>query len=325
MAIDISIVMCTYNGAAYLDEQLESIRLQTVQPRELVICDDGSLDRTPEIVKDFAKHVTFPVRYVVNAHRLGVTRNFAKAMREAKGQYIALCDQDDVWYADKLEKQMALMAATEKECGSDKPILVHSDLRVVSENRELINNSLFNYQKLSPTWIRPLDTLLIQNFVTGCSVIVNRALVEVALPLPSRAVMHDWWLALCASLFGEIRTLPEATIDYRQHANNQVGARGYWVRIMRGLIGYDPPYNIAFKKKVEQSMALQEHVYTVRNKVAKEYAVKSLQCFTAIFLTDKGWAHRFRRTLSCSVRPNTVFRFLNYLMRVIFWRTHKSL
>lgn len=330
--MDISVALCTYNGAAHLKEQLESIRLQTLQPGELVIRDDGSSDNTQEIVKEFALRAAFPVRFAINSPRLGVVRNFETAIRDARGRYIALCDQDDVWYSDKLAKEMAVMTKTERDCGDNVPILVHSDLRVVSVKRELIHSSMFAYQKLSPPRSRSMDTLLVQNFVTGCTVIINRALVDVALPIAPQAVMHDWWLALCASLYGEIRTLPESTIDYRQHAHNQVGARGYWsliikrllLRVQKVLTGQGSTFGSDFGTKVEQAIAMYQHAGRKQTPVARQQAEASLRCFVEIFQSDGGSINRLVRALRCNVRPGTVVRRLNYLVRVVGWRARSS-
>lgn len=324
----VSVALCTYNGAAYLGEQLESIRLQARQPGELVIYDDGSSDRTAEIIRDFAKRALFPVRFLVNQHRLGVIKNFERAISEAKGEYVALCDQDDVWHPDKLASEMTLMEATEREVGSNVPVLVHSDLRVVSATRELIHDSLFAYQKLAPTQVEPINRLLVQNFVTGCTVIVNRALVNVALPISPQAVMHDWWLALCAAVYGEIRTLRRATVDYRQHTANQVGAAAYWrhavQRLWENVVAdrakATKSFSSMFRAKVEQALALESHVQARMRGMAHTDAVESLGCFAKIFSSGSGCAGRLIHALSCSVRSSTTFRQLNYLVRVALWQ-----
>jgi glycosyltransferase involved in cell wall biosynthesis len=91
----ISVAMCTFNGGRYLEEQLESIGAQTRPPCELVVCDDGSKDGTISILKRFEANAPFPVRIVQNGIRMGSTRNFDQAIGMARGEFIALCDQDD--------------------------------------------------------------------------------------------------------------------------------------------------------------------------------------------------------------------------------------
>src|SRR4030095_5004546 len=99
-----SIAMCTYNGARYIAEQLESIAAQTYPPGEIIVCDDASTDNTLEIVKDFASRASMPVRVFVNEENSGSTRNFSKAIGLCGGDLIALSDQDDFWLANKLER-----------------------------------------------------------------------------------------------------------------------------------------------------------------------------------------------------------------------------
>ena len=104
MSNRLSVALATYNGERYLGEQLESILRQTRLPDELVIFDDASTDSTPAIVQEFAKAAPFPVRFQINAERLGSTRNFEAAIRACSGDIIFLCDQDDVWYPDKIAR-----------------------------------------------------------------------------------------------------------------------------------------------------------------------------------------------------------------------------
>ncbi len=105
-----SVALCTYNGQAYLPEQLESIATQTLLPDELVVCDDCSTDITPQLIKDFAAGAPFPVRFLSNPENLGSTRNFAQTVELCGGEIIALADQDDVWRRDKLARLAALMS-----------------------------------------------------------------------------------------------------------------------------------------------------------------------------------------------------------------------
>jgi glycosyltransferase involved in cell wall biosynthesis len=224
----VSIALCTYNGANYLRAQLASIARQTCLPSELIVCDDRSSDTTCHIVNSFAARSPFPVRFCINQTRLGAVRNFAGAIQLCEGEYIALSDQDDVWQPDKLEVMLRYVHEYESVIGRDTPILVHSDLEVVDDSLNRIHPSLMRYQGMAHEEASPLKVLLAQNFVTGCATVVNRALLEVALPIPATALMHDWWFALCAAAFGKIAYVPRATVLYRQHGANQVGAKGLW-------------------------------------------------------------------------------------------------
>jgi glycosyltransferase involved in cell wall biosynthesis len=322
----ISVALCTYNGGAFLREQLESIGSQTFAPAELVICDDQSSDNTQAIVSAFATEASFPVRYFVNDERLGVIRNFETAIRRCSEPYIALSDQDDVWLPDKLSLEMSLLRKTEQEVDPGMPVLVHSDLSIVDERLAPLHASLRRYQKLSHSGNKPLSTLLVQNYVTGCTILMNRALVDVALPLSRKALMHDWWLALCAGLYGEIRTLPASTVLYRQHGGNEVGALSFW-RIVTGKIaGYLMRYRAEHRRsasdfhgKIQQAVALRAHVHGIQRYPVRREMAEDLDRFLGIFDPDVGMVHRLIRAMTCDVRPNTKLQACHYLMRVASW------
>jgi hypothetical protein len=142
-------------------------------------------------------------------------------------RYVALSDQDDVWEKDKLAGELALIGEREQVVGQSVPLLVHSDLMVVREDLSIVHPSFLQFQRLSHVTEDQLSRLLMQNFVTGCTTVVNRALLEAALPFPKVVFMHDWWLALCAATLGEVLYLPKSTVLYRQHGGNALGCRGW--------------------------------------------------------------------------------------------------
>lgn len=220
----VSIALCSFNGARYLRQQLDSIAAQSRRPDEIVVCDDGSDDETISITCDFAKDAPFPVRIEINERRLGTVANFDKAIGLCRGDIVFLSDQDDVWHPRKIEKQIAAMRSMEARHGRDTPLLVHSDLEVAGPTLDRIAPSYMKYQG-----IRHLDddfgSLLVQNFVTGCATAVNRALIDLARPIPEVSLMHDWWLALCAAAGGRIGFIAEPLVAYRQHGGNQVGSK----------------------------------------------------------------------------------------------------
>src|ERR1700682_2731847 len=140
----LSVAMCTYNGARFLAEQLESIATQTRLPDRLVVCDDCSTDGSVEILKSFARHSPFAVRLEINKNNLGSTKNFEKAIGLCQGEVIALADQDDIWYSKKLERIEAVFA--------DRPSVgvVFSDADVVDENKIPLGFRLWRTAGLSP-------------------------------------------------------------------------------------------------------------------------------------------------------------------------------
>jgi hypothetical protein len=146
-------------------------------------------------------------------------------MMSTTNNYIMYCDQDDIWLPHKIEITFARMKEMEKEFGKDIPLLVHTDLKVVNENLDLLSESLWRYQLSDPRRGSTLNRLLLMNVATGCSIMINRPLLNLALPIPPEAMMHDWWLALVAAAFGHIGYVPESTAMYRQHGANDTGAK----------------------------------------------------------------------------------------------------
>lgn len=220
----IEILLATCNGAAYLSALLDSLLAQTYGNWRLVIRDDGSTDDTPRIIgKYLANH---PDRVSIlrdKGETLGPCGNFARLLHHSKADYTMFCDQDDVWLPEKIELTMARMREMESLYGEDTPIMVHTDLRVVDGNLKPLSDSLWRYQTTDPD-ATALNRLLVQNVATGCTVMINRALRELALPIPVEARMHDWWLALVAAVFGRIGHVAQPTILYRQHGRNDSGA-----------------------------------------------------------------------------------------------------
>jgi glycosyltransferase involved in cell wall biosynthesis len=220
--------MATYNGAAHLEDQIRSLQAQDFRAWRLFVRDDGSSDGTPERLATLAG-ADSRISVLPTERRLGVIENFGElfwhAHREGAAR-VFLCDQDDVWHPTKITRTLAVMTRLEAEHGSEAPLLVHSDLEVVDESLHPLGPSFLRYQGLAHQDSAPLTVLLVQNFVTGCAMAVNRALLDLALPIPDGCIMHDWWLALCAAARGRIGFIPDALIRYRQHGRNQLGAGG---------------------------------------------------------------------------------------------------
>ena len=218
----VSVLLATYNSEEYAAELIESVLLQTHKDLELIIRDDGSDDRTAELAAAFVSDGR--VRLLGNRERSGSAQNnFFRLLLSCDGDYIMFADADDVWLPEKVEKTLERMKEQESFYGADTPILVHSDLSVASHDLSIISPSLFKYEKLSPER-NSLRELLAQNNVTGCTVMVNRALRALVEKQPESSVMHDWWLALIASAFGKISVIYEPLMLYRQHGGNSVGA-----------------------------------------------------------------------------------------------------
>ncbi len=277
----LSVALCTYNGAKYLREQLDSIALQTYPPDELVVCDDRSVDGSVEIAKTFASRAPFSVRLYVNEEGLGTIKNFERAIGLCKGDFVALSDQDDVWLPNKLEVTLRAMREAEDRYGVATPILVHTDLQVVDSERRPIAPSFYKYQGFKRLHKNLLAELLIENYVTGCTLMMNRALRDAGLLIPREAKMHDWWLALVAAALGCIVSLPEATVLYRQHTENVVGAKKRdWKRYVfdwkRYVFGWWGEFMEGVRDSLLQSKALEEHL---RERSSDPALVSFLECY----------------------------------------------
>ena len=225
----IVILLGTYNGARYVEEQIKSIQRQTVNNWNLLVRDDASDDGTVELIAGLAKDDE-RIQWVKNGQgRLGIVGNFGELMRIAhslEADYIFLSDQDDVWTSTKIAEQLTCLRKMEECYGENTPILVYSDLEIVDEQLRRIHPSFMSYQGLTHESRDPLRVLLTQNFVTGCATAINRPLLNLAVPLPPNVIMHDWWLALCGAACGQLAYLPQALLRYRQHGANQLGAVG---------------------------------------------------------------------------------------------------
>jgi len=235
----VDILMPTYNGGLFLREQLDSIIVQTHKDWTLKIRDDGSSDTTTVIINDYKNKYPDKIKVLTdNKGRVGVINNCSLLLSKSTADYIMFCDQDDVWLPFKIEKTLEKMLEIEKQ-RPGIPILVHTDMKVTDSELNVVSDSFFEYQHINPE-IKSINRLLVQNNVTGCTSMFNLALKKkITLPIPKNILMHDWYLALNASLFGSIEYMPKPTMLYRQHSLNSVGAKKYNVRYMfKKLINY---------------------------------------------------------------------------------------
>ncbi len=220
---NIVILLSTYNGSNYLNQQLDSLLSQANTNFQIIARDDGSTDDTLQILK------SYNINVIPSTLNLGACASFAAlldyAVSKTDAHYFMFCDQDDVWESNKIEKSLKAMIR-EESTHPYTPVLIHTDLQVVDDNLETIHESFMQFQNIDYKY-NALNNLLIQNTVTGCTVMINRKLAEASLPIPNNATMHDWWLGLVASQFGRIVFTTGFTIKYRQHSSNTIGASGF--------------------------------------------------------------------------------------------------
>lgn len=227
----VAIMMATYNGEKFVAEQIESILYQSYSNWVLFIRDDGSTDRTAEIVGEY--HDKYQDKIIIISEpsdRHSSTLNFATLHRYVTQYYsfcyFMFCDQDDIWIDKKIEITIDRMKNAEGEKGEKhEPVLIHTDLKVVDENLHVLGGSFFRYRALRPDY-KDLRHLLVQNNATGCTMMWNKELDDFMGDSLSKdgVCQHDWWIILIACCFGRIEVIETPTVLYRQHGGNSIGA-----------------------------------------------------------------------------------------------------
>ena len=230
MTAVISVALCTFNGAHFISEQVASILAQSRMPDEIVLSDDGSTDSTVVIAQATVDQFRRDnpdrapeLRLLCNPVALGVTRNFEQAIAATRGDYVALCDQDDRWRFDRVE-----LAAARFDTEPDL-LLLNTDARLIDGDGNPLGDTLFaalavtNHERAQIARGDALRALLGRNLVTGATTMFRRTLLDAAVPFPPSWV-HDEWLAVIAAATGRINFIEDTLIDYRQHGGNAIGA-----------------------------------------------------------------------------------------------------
>lgn len=219
----ISIAMTTYNGEKYVERQLETILAQTLPADEIIICDDGSRDRTVEIIQTFIKNnQTDHIRLVQNENNLGYVKNFYKAISLTKGDYIFLADQDDEWHPNKIERTLEVLQSENAEVVCTNCYLIDEKSKVISNSSWYDRNPFIDSvtQVVSPI---SFYELVIGNIAQGCTYCFTKEVKTGYLMVNSDHLIHDHQIMFVAALLGKAYFLDEALIDYRLHGNNMVG------------------------------------------------------------------------------------------------------
>jgi len=217
----IDILMATYNGEKYLKEQLDSILEQSYKEFRLLISDDCSTDSTRDILQEYVQKDNRIVVFLQNKN-LGVLKNFEYLMKKVESDCFMFADQDDVWQKDKIKNSVDKM----KETDSD---LVYTNLEVVNENLDILNSSywkLKGFEKKVKKY-NNFESVYLNNFITGCTMLVKSKWIEKILPLPhkSKYILHDYWTALVVSKFGKMSYIEQPQVKYRQHLENNIGSK----------------------------------------------------------------------------------------------------
>ena len=208
----VSVAMASYNGARYIAVQLDSIIHQTYSPLEIIIVDDHSKDGTVAIVEGYQAKYPF-IRLVRNEHNLGVTKTFEKAVGECKGAFIALCDQDDIWEAEKIEILVNSIETYDA---------VFADSLLVNDKDESLHRSFSDMMNLHS--YHSGTPFLLSNSVPGHAMLLKADFLKGILPFPEE-IFFDLWIGFCAAANNGIRYIDKTLVRYRQHDNNTVGTR----------------------------------------------------------------------------------------------------
>lgn len=229
----ISVVMCTYNGAQFLEQQLDSLRMQTLALHEVIICDDGSNDGTANLVRSYMERYSLENwHFYENAQNKGYRRNFHDAAAMATGDWVAFCDQDDIWHADKLERlkkvaeqnpEARLVAASFDIIDAKGTPIPHEAPRGQSNHgmihRELAPGAVYRFSRNA----KNTAMLLSGNIALGCTMMVHRDILRDYVQYSRMELPHDWEAVLWAFLKDGLFFLNAPVIDYRLHGKNTIG------------------------------------------------------------------------------------------------------
>lgn len=297
----INILMSTYNGEKYLAQQIKSIQDQTLTDWKLLIRDDGSSDRTPQIIKEF---VDIDSRIVFinenDRENFGVIKNFYTLVKHEVADFYFFSDQDDYWIPRKLE----ISIEEALKYNESEPLLVYTDLSIVNNQLEVLQESMIRYQ--SDHANTDLLSELTENSVTGGTSVINHCLAELWTQ-SDNLLMHDWYLALIAAAKGKLVYIDQPTELYRQHEANVFGARTWskrinsWINPSQSLKKYwwlitssqkQASYLLEldidnFKKSmIESYVTLIEQPFLTRIELLRKYGFKKNRPFhTFIFRT----------------------------------------
>lgn len=206
MNVNVSVAMAVYNGEAYIREQIETIISQLNPNDELVISYNKSTDRTWDIIQEYCKNDNRIRCYYCEKN--GIINNFENALSNTRGDYIFLCDQDDIWFPKKVE--LMVEALQEKNV-----VLAMHNCEYIDANGEHIEGDLFKRRNAKPGFIKNL----IRNSYQGSCMAFKRFLLSDILPIPKDVAMHDQWIGLLAEKKGTVKLLDEPLIKYRRHIN----------------------------------------------------------------------------------------------------------
>jgi glycosyltransferase involved in cell wall biosynthesis len=206
----VSIAMCTYNGERFLQPQLDSLLEQDYPHLEIIISDDASTDSTRTILQEYAKKHA-QIQLILNEQNAGLTRNFERAISKCSGDFIALCDQDDIWFSNKISTLVHQIG---------KASLIYTPVQMIDEDGGTIDQDFFKRRKIQPIHGKCNKALVFDNCILGHTTLFKRELVKSILPFPDGIPAHDQWISFVAATNGEIQFYDQVLSVYRMHQDN---------------------------------------------------------------------------------------------------------
>lgn len=270
----ISLAIATYNGEAFLREQLESICNQTLLPFEVVISDDGSTDDTLKIIKEFEGRLN--IRVIQHDSNKGVNKNFEVAIFSCKGDYVMPCDQDDIWMYGKIERSYEQMKEIELTHGKDVPVLISSECSLFHDDKPIIQKEGLFQGVMDDS----LSFLFANNLhCQGCSMMMNKSLLAILPSFPERFndFPYDVFISMITTMMGVRSHLIQSLMYYRIHENN-VAARYEKERFSEvvkkrvRMITYSV-FGIPYSRQVHFSELLIEYGIEIKEETIKEYTM----------------------------------------------------
>lgn len=292
----IQILLATYNSERFLSEQLDSLLNQSCTDFEILIRDGMSQDHTEEIIQKYAE--TFPgkIRFLGKG-RASACENFSLLLEAADAELIMFCDHDDVWKSNKIEVTLAAYRKAQQQYGENMPIMVFTDSVITNEKLQTVSPSMVRSQHLNHTDFT-LQKIIMQNMASGNTMLINRPLRSLALPIAKEALMHDHWITLAAAFAGKIVYVDEGTILYRQHASNVIGFSQYGISFLLKKLSQGIP---AVRERLCRNMDQAAIFLRLHKDILKEedmLLLSSLERFRKMGFWEKRlflWKNHFRK------------------------------
>jgi glycosyltransferase involved in cell wall biosynthesis len=215
----VAILLATYNGEKFLAQQLDSLLSQSFTDFTVLVRDDGSTDETLDVIERYRQQ--FPEKFqVINEHKqnFGPAQNFGVLLQYTTADYIFFCDQDDIWVRDKVALSLEKIRQLEHN-QTAVPCMVYSDMKSIDEHGAIMAESVWKQLELNPRFFT-LNRLLVQNIPHGCTMVINKAMQQLALPVPKEAILHDHWIALLAAACGKHAAIDKPLVLLRNHMHN---------------------------------------------------------------------------------------------------------